>query len=326
MNGRNALIAGTLLVVVMIVGTFSWQNRKLANGNLERLQSERTLLDKIAALEKSQNELAEKNLLTEQEIQLVNQVINGRIMELNMGGDNLFKNNQLLRDQLTDLRSELESYRNRVSDLYAKAGYLCHIEVDGNSTSNVDQKMKWFLSGAVIERNDKHYILTAGHLHNSNRDITKVTIKYDFGKATQEAEVWGYDHNYDVMLLKFKDQNFTYTGPVAKIGDGDVKSMPIGTEVVALGSPNRIPFHLTVGYIGNHLRDSPTTRDLIFHDATINPGNSGGPLLNNKGEVVGINVMVRFDPTNPAFTSIPIAVSIHSILEIIGELERGNKN
>ncbi|MEK7640718.1 MAG: trypsin-like peptidase domain-containing protein [Patescibacteria group bacterium] len=326
MNGRNALVAGTLAVLMIMVGVFSWQNRKFSNSNLERLDAEKVLQEKISSLESSQTALMEENLKTNQEIMLVNQAISRRIVDLNVGGENLFKNDRLLLEELTDLKAELESYKSRISDLYAKAGYLCHIEVDGASVSNATQKMKWLLSGAVIRPQPEGpvYILTAGHLHDSKRAITKVTVKFDFGKSTQEAEVWGYDTNYDVMLSKFKDPNFIYTGPVAAFGD--MESMPVGTEVIALGSPNRIPFNLTVGYLGNKIKDSPTTRELLFHDAMINPGNSGGPLLNNKGEIIGINVMVKFDPISNAFTPMPIAVSIRSILEIIGELERGNKN
>ncbi len=326
MNGRNALIAGSLVALMVIVGVFSWQNRKFSNSNLERLEAEKALQEKISMLENSQTALKEENLLTKQEISLVNQAVGLRITELCAGGDNLFKNDRLLLEELVDLKTELESYRNRIRDLYAKAGYLCHIEVDGQSVSNAAQKMKWFLSGAVIRPQSEgpFYILTAGHLHDSKRTITKVTVQFDFGKSSQEGEVWGYDKNYDVMLLKFKDPNFVYSGPIATFGD--MESMPVGTEVIALGSPNRIPFNLTVGYIGNKIMDSPATRQLIFHDAMINPGNSGGPLLNNKGEIVGINVMVKFDPVSNAFTPMPIAVSIRSIIQIIGELERGNKN
>ncbi|MEK7653733.1 MAG: trypsin-like peptidase domain-containing protein [Patescibacteria group bacterium] len=324
MNVRNALVAGTLAMLMAAVGVFSWQNRKFSNSNLERLDAEKVLQEKISSLESSQVALMEENLLTKQEIMLVNQAIGRRIVDLNVGGENLFKNDRLLLEELLDLKAELESYKSRISDLYAKAGYLCHIEVDGASVSNAAQKMKWFLSGAVIRREDKTYILTAGHLYDSKRAITKVTVKFDFGKSTQEAEVWGYDTNYDVMLLKFKDPAFVYNGPVAAFGD--MESMPVGTEVIALGSPNRIPFNLTVGYIGNKIKDSPATRHLIFHDAVINPGNSGGPLLNNNGEIVGINTMVKCDPVSNAFTPMPIAVSIKSIVEIIGELERGNKN
>lgn len=330
MSSRNSMIAGaviSLIALFSLVGVFSWQNRKFSDKDLNRQYTEKALQEQISALEKRQDELKEKSEETNREIERLNSMIGERIVELYDGGEDLLENQKLLLTKLMDLKAEVESYRNRVSDLYAKANYLCHIEVDGQSVSNPAQKLKWFLSGAVIEYpkdSGKNYILTAGHLQNPTRTITKVTIKFDFGKSSQEGEVWGYDSNYDVMLVKFKDPNYKYKGPTVSFAD--LKSMPVGTEVIALGSPNRIPYHLTVGYIGNNVKESPSSRHLLLHDAVINPGNSGGPLLNTKGELVGINVMVRTDPTNGAFTPMPIAVSIESILQIISELDHGSKN
>src|SRR5690606_30266415 len=105
----------------------------------------------------------------------------------------------------------------------------------------------------------------------------------------KEAKVLWYDSLLDLAVVKVDATGL----PVAKLGDSD--DLIIGETVIAIGNPLGLEFQSTVtsGIISGLNRTitvgNNVIEDLIQTDASINPGNSGGPLLNAKGEVIGIN-------------------------------------
>lgn len=106
----------------------------------------------------------------------------------------------------------------------------------------------------------------------------------------QSGNVLWYDPSLDLAILKVNATGL----PEATLGDSD--NLEVGQLAVAIGNPLGLDFQRTVtsGIISGLHRtikvDSSTViEDLIQTDASINPGNSGGPLLNEKGEVIGIN-------------------------------------
>jgi serine protease Do len=127
------------------------------------------------------------------------------------------------------------------------------------------------------------YILTNNHMVEKDK-TTRVTVTTLDGKE-YDAKIVGTDPGTDLALLKVqaKDQ------PFAELGDsGQVK---VGEWVLAIGNPLGMEHTVTAGIVSYKGRqiDSGSYQDFIQTDAAINRGNSGGPLLNMKGEVIGIN-------------------------------------
>ena len=179
-------------------------------------------------------------------------------------------------------------------------------------------------SGVVISPDG--YIITNDHVvENASKII--VTIP---GGNEYEAEVIGVDQLTDLALLKLDGDNFPYV----KVGDSD--KLIIGEWVVALGNPfglfdvNQQPT-ATVGIISGKNMDfgqqgSHVFQDMIQTDAAINPGNSGGPLVNVKGEVIGINTFIYTGSrSKQGSIGIGFAIPINRALKIVKELRSKGK-
>jgi len=142
-------------------------------------------------------------------------------------------------------------------------------------------------SGFII--NEEGYILTNYHVISSAKEIT-VTLS---DKTEVSATVVNYDSEKDIAMLKLKEG--TKVPAIAELGDSD--EVYPGAEVIAIGTPLSKNFAqtLTKGVISGSNRtiegQNGTSMNLIQTDAAINPGNSGGPLVNAKGQVIGINSM-----------------------------------
>ncbi|MGB9863433.1 MAG: DegQ family serine endoprotease [Candidatus Saccharicenans sp.] len=129
------------------------------------------------------------------------------------------------------------------------------------------------------------YILTNNHIIEG---AVKITVKTSKGKE-YEAKLVGRDAATDLALLKIEGKDFPY----AVLGDSS--AIKVGEWVLAIGSPFGMDQTVTAGIISAKGRqlglggNVPTYEDFIQTDAAINRGNSGGPLLNLRGEVIGIN-------------------------------------
>ena len=123
------------------------------------------------------------------------------------------------------------------------------------------------------------------------------------------AQVIGTDPEMDLAVLRFDPQGRELTTiPLA-----DSSRLQVGQQVIALGNPFGLEGTLTAGVVSAlqrpvQLRSGFIIRDLVQSDAAINPGNSGGPLLNTRGELVGVNSMM----VSPAAGSVGISLSIPS--------------
>ncbi|MGF7059332.1 serine protease HtrA [Brassicibacter mesophilus] len=141
-------------------------------------------------------------------------------------------------------------------------------------------------SGVIVDA--RGYILTNSHVVGDNK-ADRITVLFENGDKKVGRVLW-HDPNLDLAIVKVDTTNL----PVADFGDSDV--LQIGELAVAIGNPLGLEFQRTVtsGIISGLNRTIPIDQynkmeDLIQTDASINPGNSGGPLLNAKGEVIGIN-------------------------------------
>ena len=139
-------------------------------------------------------------------------------------------------------------------------------------------------SGFIVSKDG--YILTNNHVV---ADADKVTVTL-LDKRSFEAKVIGRDPTTDVAVIKIDGNNL----PVASLGDDNQSR--VGQWVVAIGNPLDLQFTVTAGIISAKGRPLPgllpsnyAITDYIQTDAAINPGNSGGPLVNIRGEVIGIN-------------------------------------
>ena len=142
-------------------------------------------------------------------------------------------------------------------------------------------------TGFVVDKNG--YIITNQHVVE-NADRIKVRLAGD--DTDYRAHVIGYDSETDVAVLKIDAHRAL---PPVQIGNSD--SVQVGDWVIAIGSPFGLQATVTAGIISAQRtsRDLPqanTFQNFLQTDAAINPGNSGGPLLNIRGEVIGINTMI----------------------------------
>ncbi|MCP4579524.1 MAG: DegQ family serine endoprotease, partial [Deltaproteobacteria bacterium] len=138
-------------------------------------------------------------------------------------------------------------------------------------------------SGFIIDR--EGYIVTNNHVI-ANADHIKV--KLAMGKEF-DAKVMGHDPKTDLALIKIKAPD-----DLTPLEMGDSDRLRVGTWVVAIGSPFGLEQTVTAGIVsakGRTIGAGPYD-DFIQTDASINPGNSGGPLINMKGEVIGINTAI----------------------------------
>jgi len=150
----------------------------------------------------------------------------------------------------------------------------------GGNNPYGDMKRQSLGSGFIIESDG--YILTNNHVV---KDADSITVIFRDESETQ-AKVVGKDPKTDIALIKV---DVGKPLPTVKLGDSDV--LREGEWVLAIGNPFGLKYTLTAGIVsakGREIGAGPYD-DFIQTDASINPGNSGGPLLNMKGEVVGIN-------------------------------------
>jgi S1-C subfamily serine protease len=171
-------------------------------------------------------------------------------------------------------------------------------------------------SGFIIDK--QGHVLTNNHLVE-NASSVKITL-YDGGVV--EAEVLGTDRENDLALLKTDPVNL---GDFATLLLGDSDEIKPGQMAIALGSPLGLEGSITVGVVSGIGRSLPSEAqrlitDVIQTDAAINPGNSGGPLLNSRGEVIGINTAIE-----PSAIRIGFAVSINTAKSLLPALMEGGE-
>jgi serine protease Do len=170
-------------------------------------------------------------------------------------------------------------------------------------------------SGFIVDRDG--YILTNHHVINR---AERIAVKLSDGRSLR-ARVVGADPDTDIALIKV---DVSAPLPVAPLGDSD--TLRVGEWVCAIGNPLAYEHSVTVGvvsYIGRKLFDSSLDH-YIQTDAAINFGNSGGPLINSRGEVIGINAAISSRASSIGF-AIPVnqATSILPQLKQQGRVSRG---
>lgn len=161
------------------------------------------------------------------------------------------------------------------------------------------------------------YVVTNAHVIEG-ADKVKVRLVDD---REFDADIVGRDAKLDLALLKLKNAQGL---PMASMGNSDI--LRVGEHVLAVGNPFGLGHTVTLGIVSAKARsiDMGLYDNYIQTDASINPGNSGGPLFNWKGEVIGINTLIRAGANGIGF-AIPIA-TLKDVLPQLrdkGRVERG---
>lgn len=146
-------------------------------------------------------------------------------------------------------------------------------------------------SGVIVETADKFYVITNRHVIDDS-DLNGIAIKLYDGRIIHPTNLWA-DRETDVAVMAVGVTGLT----AARIGSSD--DVEIGEFVIAVGSPFGLSHSITYGIISAKGRrdlqlgdGNIRYQDFMQTDAAINPGNSGGPLVNLRGEVVGINTAI----------------------------------
>jgi serine protease Do len=176
-------------------------------------------------------------------------------------------------------------------------------------------------TGFVINKS-LGYILTNNHVV---QDATKVEVNFlgEENDVYHEAKIIGRDPLTDSALIQLVDKK----SDLIEVKFGDSAQMQPGDWVMAIGNPFGLAHTVSVGVISATARSFPIAEqrfaDVLQTDAAINPGNSGGPLLNARGEVVGINTAIYTDSRQQGNIGIGFAIPINNVRELIPQLITG---
>jgi serine protease Do len=176
-------------------------------------------------------------------------------------------------------------------------------------------------SGVIIERRGKLYVLTNRHVIKYS-NLTGINVKLADGRVLHPKQTWS-DPATDVAIMSIVTDGLV----PARLGDSS--RLEIGDFVLAVGSPFGLSHSVTYGIISAKGRrdlrlgdDGVQYQDFLQTDAAINPGNSGGPLLNLRGEVIGLTTAIA--STSGANEGIGFAIPIKMVMLIADQLiERG---
>ena len=165
-------------------------------------------------------------------------------------------------------------------------------------------------SGFVFDK--KGHIISNTHVV---KDANKIVVTFLDGRS-YNANIIGTDEYTDIAVIKV-DADLSLLHPLSI---GDSSNLKVGEEIAAIGNPFGLSGSMTSGIISQLGRLLPTESnyqipDVIQTDAAINPGNSGGPLLNIRGEIVGINTAIQ--STTGEFTGVGFAIPSQTIAKIV---------
>ena len=157
------------------------------------------------------------------------------------------------------------------------------------------------------------YVMTNAHVVDGAEEvIVTLTDAREF-----KAKIIGADKRSDVALVKIEATGL----PVVRVGD--VSRLKVGEWVIAIGSPFGLESTVTAGIVSAKARDTGDLVKLIQTDVAINPGNSGGPLINMRGEVVGINSQIY--SRSGGYMGISFAIPIDAATRVSASLRANGR-
>ncbi|MFO1062247.1 MAG: trypsin-like peptidase domain-containing protein [Pirellulales bacterium] len=225
--------------------------------------------------------------------------------------------------------SFLERYSNHVRRVAQLVGpTVVHIEASKRSPGNGTQtgsRVEEAGAGVIVQIDNSLFVLTNRHVVHP-ADINSIRLELNDGRAIRPTKIWS-DPSTDVAVLQISGENLI----PARLGNSD--GMAKGDFVLAVGSPFGLSHSVTYGILSaKHRRNLELgsrdieIQDFFQTDAAINPGNSGGPLLNLRGEVIGINTAIASNSggNEGIGFSIPINMAMQVAQQLInhGKLHR----
>src|SRR4051812_29296273 len=185
----------------------------------------------------------------------------------------------------------------------------------GGGADNDEDQPRGVGSGFILTADG--YVMTNAHVvEGADQVIVTLTDKREF-----KAKPIGVDKRTDVALVKIEATGL----PFVRVGD--VSKLKVGEWVMAIGSPFGLDNTVTAGIVSAKGRDTGDYLPFIQTDVAINPGNSGGPLINMRGEVIGINSQIY--SRSGGFMGISFAIPIDEAsrvaeqLRVSGRVQRG---
>jgi serine protease Do len=166
-------------------------------------------------------------------------------------------------------------------------------------------------SGFIISADG--YVMTNSHVVEGADEVyVTLTDKREF-----KAKIIGSDKRTDVALVKIEGSN------LPRLNMGDSNRIRAGEWVIAIGSPFGLDNTVTAGIVSAKARDTGDYLPLIQTDVAVNPGNSGGPLINMRGEVIGINSQIY--SRSGGYMGISFAVPIDEAMRVSDQLKTSGR-
>lgn len=157
------------------------------------------------------------------------------------------------------------------------------------------------------------YVMTNAHVVDGADEVyVNLTDKREF-----KAKVVGADKRTDVAVLKIDAKQ------LPAVAVGEVSRVKVGEWVMAIGTPFGLENTVTAGIVSAKARDTGEEIRFIQTDVAVNPGNSGGPLINMRGEVVGINSQIL--SRSGGFMGISLSIPIDDAMKVADQLRSGGK-
>jgi S1-C subfamily serine protease len=205
-------------------------------------------------------------------------------------------NYNLLNRKITDVKIETQSNINSLSDTLIQTRKelgvigeefdLLRVSTGEDFSGIIESAVRGVVTirtdisqgtGFIIDEDG--YVVTNYHVMQNAQAATIITSDDD----SHVVSLVGYDPDFDIALLKI-------SGTYNELELGDSNDVQLAERVIAIGNPLGLQFSVTQGIVSGVHRRGPNVLDAYIQtDAALNPGNSGGPLINQKGEVIGIN-------------------------------------
>ena len=178
-------------------------------------------------------------------------------------------------------------------------------------------------TGFIVDKNG--YIITNHHVvsDSSGGSVDHIFVKMHGDNTEYRARLVGIDIETDIAIIKIESPK----RPLIPVTVGNSEAVQVGDWAVAIGSPFGLEATVTAGIISATVREVPGNNKqfqrFIQTDAAINPGNSGGPLLNIRGEVIGVNTMIATQ--NGGSQGVGFALPMNMVAKVYNDIIRDGR-
>lgn len=251
------------------------------SNNLMVLGTQITVLDSnVSSIDSNLQDFKEQN---KQQIKTLSQLIDQIEQQSNI-------RLKELKDELKDVKIKSADFSSIIQDVLQS---VVSVKTDKGQGS-----------GVIID--SKGYIVTNVHVIS---DVSSVKVTTYAGNTYDADTLVGYDSNADIAVLKISALG------LKALSFGDSDRVKVGEKVIAAGNPAGLAFTVTEGIV-SAFRPGQNNLKYIQIDVPINPGNSGGPLINIKGEIVGINNF----KVSGGFEGLGFAISSNEVNKVVSRI------